>query len=149
MVVSNFFINFALSKLKLNRIMLDIETMLKEQQRLEIIPMQKATKSEIFRYSGAFSDQKIYATRNELIRLLGQPTKPECGKVNYSFFVKKDGFVYEIYDYKENKNTPADEVIGWHIGYDCKKMGNNKKGAFNLWHDIRQNLSILRVKEQI
>lgn len=126
--------------------MVDINVMFKEITPI-VADIKVADKKEIAKYSGAFSNHKVYATKRELTKLFGNPLKGNCGKVQYHWFIKdKTGNIFEIYDYNNEKKLDNDETVAWHIGY--QKPYNNES-AISLWFDLRNNISVLRMEEQL
>lgn len=127
-----------------------VKTMSEINPNLEMVHIGVATKQEIEKYKervGQFSKQTIYATKRELTKLFGAPHDGGSRRVQYSWFVKDSaGAVFEIYDYYHGEKIFDDEMVQWHIGY-CRPY--YKSQVNSLWYDLRGNLSILRMKEQL
>ena len=68
----------------------------------------------------SFHSTVIEATVNELKQILGEPDydgNDGEDKVNFTWEMETDnGDVFTVYDYKEYRSLPENEVIEWHIG---------------------------------
>ena len=68
----------------------------------------------------SFHDHTFTATVAELRRVLGQPkfeSNDGEDKVNFDWIMEtEDGEPFTVYDWKEYRTLPEDEVIEWHIG---------------------------------
>jgi len=65
-------------------------------------------------------EQQVYATANDLIRVLGEPEYGREGvdeKVQFDWEMETDrGDYFTVYDWKEYRDFSMDEEIYWHIG---------------------------------
>jgi len=68
----------------------------------------------------SFHSTVIEATVNELKQILGEPDydgNDGEDKVNFEWEMEtNNGDVFTVYDYKEYRSLPENEVIEWHIG---------------------------------
>jgi len=68
----------------------------------------------------SFHSTVIEATVNELKQILGEPDydgNDGEDKVNFEWVMEtNNGDVFNVYDYKEYRSLPENEVIEWHIG---------------------------------
>jgi hypothetical protein len=68
----------------------------------------------------SFHSTVIKATVNELKQILGEPDydgNDGEDKVNFEWVMEtNNGDVFTVYDYKEYRSLPENEVIEWHIG---------------------------------
>ena len=68
----------------------------------------------------SFHSDIIFATPNELRHILGEPdwdSNDGADKVNMEWYRQMpDGNIFTVYDYKEYRSLPENEVIEWHIG---------------------------------
>ena len=68
----------------------------------------------------SFHDHTFTATVDDLRNVLGQPnfeSNDGEDKVNFDWIMEtEDGEPFTVYDWKEYRSLPEDEVIEWHIG---------------------------------
>jgi hypothetical protein len=67
----------------------------------------------------SFHGQTVYATVNQLIKILGEPdfTGDTSDKSQYDWIMQtNDGTVFTVYDWKEYRKYSKDKEIEWHIG---------------------------------
>ena len=68
----------------------------------------------------SFHDHTFIATVSDLRHVLGEPdfeSNDGEDKNNFDWIMEtEDGEVFTVYDWKEYRPLPEDEVIEWHIG---------------------------------
>ena len=81
--------------------------------------LRKATEQEVKKYHGGwFNFQTLNASVDELTEVFGKENIDKSGdrKSKHEWFVKFGDRFFCIYDWKEYRDYPNDEMINWHIG---------------------------------
>jgi hypothetical protein len=67
------------------------------------------------RVNGTHKQGHVSASYNHLVRLFGQPSPKDCGKVQVEWFLEgPEGAIYTLYDWKQT--TPPVDTTTWNIG---------------------------------
>ena len=106
--------------------------------------LRKATKQERKNLWGSsFHNTTIYATVDELTEIFGQENigASSDDKTKHEWYIKDetDNRYFSVYDWKEYRNYPSDEMIEWHIG---SKLTSEEEQAFA--DELKKRLSELR-----
>ena len=108
--------------------------------------MEITKSNELKRMFGtSFHNATFNASVDELTTLLGEENVGASGdgKCKHEWFVKTNEDKYfSIYDWKEYRDYPSDEIINWHIG---SKYGETEDEQFA--DAMKQKLHDLRTKE--
>ena len=93
----------------------------------------------------SFHGQVIEATVQELRDILGEPSAAQndgSDKVNFEWdMINSEGNVFTVYDWKEYRVLPENEVIEWHIG------AHDKIKAITSKMELQQALSQTQIHE--
>ena len=108
--------------------------------------MEITKSNELKRMFGtSFHNATFNASVDELTALFGEENVGASGdeKCKHEWFVKTDEDKYfSIYDWKEYRDYPSDEIINWHIG---SKYSSNEDNDFA--DAIKAKLADLRKAE--